>query len=400
MRIGYFTNLYPRATDTFIQREIAGLRARGLDIRTFAVRRPGAEHEVAPEVVAERSRTRYLLPTGVMRLLLSNLAMFGRSPARFVSALGLALRTRRPGWRGLGLQLAYFQEAILLSMAIRREQITHLHNHLGDNSGTVTMLASRLTGIGYSITIHGPHIFFDPTHWALPEKLRYSRFVVCISHYCRSQMMLFTDAADWHRLKIIRCGVDPERLRCSEVRPQVKRLLFTGRLAVEKGLAVLFESLLELGARGYQLELTVLGDGNEREHLQSLARQLGIHQQVVFAGYASQQQLSEALQQSDLFILPSFAEGVPVSLMEAMASGVPVLATYVGGVAELVEPEQTGLLVPAADCAALADAIARYCGDYELRQRISTAARQTILARFTLDAQVEKLAKLFSSAGS
>jgi len=398
VRIGYFTHLYPRATDTFIQREIAALRARGVEVRTFAVRRPGVEHDVGAEVLAEKSKTYYLLPAGIWRLVAGNISVFFKHPRRFLAALALALRTRRPGLRGLALQLAYLQEAILLSIALRREQILHVHNHLGDNSGTVTLLASRLTGIGYSITIHGPHIFFDPTHWALREKVHYARFIVCISHYCRSQMMLFSDPADWGRLKIVHCGVDSQRFRYQDVRPQVRRLLFTGRLAIEKGVAVLLESLRDLRARGYQLELTLLGDGSDRQRLQELARRLGIHEHVVFAGYASQRQLSEHLERSDLFVLPSFAEGVPVSLMEAMACGVPVLSTCVGGIAELVEPEQTGLLVPPADCAALANAVARYCDDQELRQRISRQARQTVVVRFNLDTEVDKLTQLFSSS--
>jgi glycosyltransferase involved in cell wall biosynthesis len=359
------------------------------------VRRPGSEHDVAPEVVAEKGRTRYLLPVGVIRLISSNIALFVRGPARFLAALALAMRTRRPGLRGLGLQLAYFQEAILLAREMRAQRITHLHNHLGDNSGTVTLLASRLSGVGYSITIHGPHIFFDPTHWALREKLRYSRFIVCISYYCRSQMMLFSDRADWQRLKVIHCGVDSERFRYCDIRKQVRNLLYTGRLAVEKGLAVLFDSLRDLLARGYELELTLLGDGGDRQQLQELARQLGIYDRLVFAGYASQEQLRNCLHRSDLFILPSFAEGVPVSIMEAMACGVPVLSTYVGGIAELVESGHTGLLVAAGDSVALGNAIARYCDDFELRQRVSRTAREAVVARFNLDKEVGKLAELF-----
>ena len=257
------------------------------------------------------------------------------------------------------------------------------------------MLASRLSGVGYSITIHGPHIFFDPTHWALREKLRYSRFIVCISYYCRSQMMLFSDRADWQRLKVIHCGVDSERFRYCDIRKQVRNLLYTGRLAVEKGLAVLFDSLRDLLARGYELELTLLGDGGDRQQLQELARQLGIYDRLVFAGYASQEQLRNCLHRSDLFILPSFAEGVPVSIMEAMACGVPVLSTYVGGIAELVESGHTGLLVAAGDSVALGNAIARYCDDFELRQRVSRTAREAVVARFNLDKEVGKLAELF-----
>jgi len=395
MRIGYFTNRYPRATDTFIQREVAKLRQRGFAIHTFSVRRPGSEHDVSPEVIAEKRATAYLLPVAPGRLMYANLAGLIGTPRRYLAALALALQTKRPGLRGLALQLAYFQEAVLLSVELKRQRITHLHNHLGDNSGTVTLLASALTGIGYSITIHGPHIFFDPTHWALREKLRYSRFIACISHYCRSQMMLFSDQADWQRLKVVHCGVDIGSFGYADVRRHIGRLLYAGRLAVEKGLPVLFESLRTLQERGYQFELTLVGDGSDRARLQQLAQQLGVYDRVVFAGYVSEDKVREHLRNSDIFVLPSFAEGVPVSLMEAMACGVPVLSTFVGGIAELVIPGQTGLLVPAADSGALATAIARYFDDFELRQRVSRAARETVASDFNLDTEVAKLADLF-----
>lgn len=395
VRIGYFTNSYPRATDTFIQREVLGLRKRGIDVRTFSVRRAGTDHDVGSEVMEEKRNTHYLLPVSPVKLIGANLSAFMRAPKRYLAVFALALRTRRPGLRGLALQLAYFQEAVLLAVELRRQSITHVHNHLGDNSGTVTLLVSALIDVGYSITIHGPHIFFDPTHWALREKVRYSRFIACIGHYCQSQMMLFSDQADWGHLKIIRCGVDIQRFRCGEVREKVRKLLYAGRLAVEKGLPVLFESLRMLADQGYEFELTLAGDGSDRRGLEQLGRHLGISDRLVFAGYASQDGVRDYLQQSDIFILPSFAEGVPVSLMEAMACGVPVLATYVGGVAELVVPEETGLLVPAADTRTLSQAIARYFDDFELRKRVSRLGREMVAAKFNLDTEVDKLAALF-----
>jgi colanic acid/amylovoran biosynthesis glycosyltransferase len=278
---------------------------------------------------------------------------------------------------------------------MRRQGITHVHNHGGDNSGTVTLLVSTLIRVGYSITIHGPYIFFDPTHWALREKLRYARFIACISHYSQSQMMLFSDQADWGRLKIIRCGVDIARFCYHDIRKEVRKLLYTGRLEAEKGLPVLFESLRILLAQGYEFELTLVGDGCDRHALENLGRQLGISDRLVFVGYASQDGVRAHLEDSDIFILPSFAEGVPVSLMEAMACGVPVLATYVGGVAELVEPERTGLLVPPADSLKLSEAIARYFDDFELRKKVSRLARQMVVTSFNLDSEVGALADLF-----
>jgi glycosyltransferase involved in cell wall biosynthesis len=395
MRIGYFTNTYPRATDTFIQREVIGLRERGFDVRTFSVHRTGSDHDVGPEVIAEKKNTTYLLPVNPLTLLLRTFSTFLASPANFLGTLGLALRTAQPGFKGRLWQLFYFLEAVLLARELRRQSIAHLHNHLGDASGTVAMLACRLAKVGYSITIHGPHIFFDPTHWALREKVKYARFIACISHYCKSQMMLFSDQADWSRLEIVHCGVDIQRFGFVAPRNSARKLLYTGRLAAEKGLPVLFDSLKMLKDSGYAFELTLIGDGPDRAMLEALARQLGIGDSVIFAGYASQDVVRDTLQQSDIFILPSFAEGVPVSLMEAMACGIPVIGTYVGGVVELIEPGRTGQVVPPADVASLRDAIAKYLEATEFRAQMSTQGREKIMADFNLDLEVDKLARLF-----
>lgn len=397
MRIGYFTNTYPRATDTFIQREVMGLRSRGFDVRTFSVRSTGEDHDVGLEVVAEKRGTFYLLPVNPLVLIVDTITLLLRSPGAWASTAVLAWKTARPGVRGRIWQLFYFLEAVVLARELRRQRIVHLHNHLGDASGTVAMLASKLCGVGYSITIHGPHIFFDPTHWALAEKLRSSRFITCISRYCQSQMMLFSDRADWSRLEIVHCGVDIDRYRPISVREKARKLLYTGRLSAEKGLPVLFESLKCLKGKGYDFELTLVGDGPYRADLVVLANQIGIAERIVFAGYASQDEVRTYLEQSDMFILPSFAEGVPVSLMEAMACGVPVIATYVGGVAELVDSEQTGLMVPPADAEALADAIARYLDDHALRDRVSRQGRVKVVAEFNLKIELDKLADLFRS---
>jgi glycosyltransferase involved in cell wall biosynthesis len=210
-------------------------------------------------------------------------------------------------------------------------------------------------------------------------------------------MMLFSDQSDWDRFRIVHCGVDPHQFRHIEVRRQARKLLYAGRLAAEKGLPVLFESLKLLGQEKYVFELTLVGDGIERKYLEELARQMGIADRLVFAGFASQDGVRDYLLQSDIFILPSFAEGVPVSLMEAMACGVPVIATHVGGIAELVEHGETGLLVPASDAVALRDAIARYLNDFGLREKVSRQGRDKVMSDFNLDNEVDKLAQLFRS---
>lgn len=397
MTVAYFTHQYPRATDTFIQREIEYLRLSGLEVGTYSVRRSGSEHDVSEWIREEKRRTRYLLPVSPLSLIAANILALLRSPLRYVAALRLALRTSRPGLRGFALQMAYFQEAVLLASRLRTDGITHLHNHLGDNSGTVTLVAGLLAQVSYSITFHGPHIFFDPTHWALREKVGHARFIVCISHYCRSQIMLFSDTVDWGKLKIVHCGVDTRRLLPVATRSRAGKFLYTGRLSVEKGLSVLFESLKLLRDAGRDFELTLVGDGVDRERLESLGRELAIDRHLVFAGYRNQEEVGEYLRKSDIFILPSFAEGVPVSLMEAMAAGIPVIATNVGGVAELVESERTGLLVPPADSAALAEAIARYQDDPELRRRVAAQGRERVIQQYNVEVEGQKLLDLFAT---
>ena len=196
LHVGYLTGEYPRATDTWIQREIAALRRQGIEITTFSIRRPGPEHLVGPEQEEGQATTTYLLeqisPT---RLLSDHLKRLIRSPRRYVETLNLAWRTKRPGIRGGLYQLFYFAEAVVLASEVERRGIDHLHNHLGDSSCTVAMLAADLARCPFSFTLHGPAIFFEPYTWRLDEKIKRSAFTACISHFCRSQAAIFANSA-------------------------------------------------------------------------------------------------------------------------------------------------------------------------------------------------------------
>lgn len=397
-RLAYFTGNYPRATDTFIQREVIGLRALGWQVETFSVRRSDTNHDVSDFIRSEKQATYYLLPFSWLRLLGGNLSFALRHPRRYLHTLALAHRSRRPGLVGWLYNMVYFQEAVALARVLHLRGIQHLHNHLGDASGTVTMLAAELTGIGYSIMVHGPHLFFDPLHWALPEKLKRSRFVACISYFCQSQLMLFTPPSSWAQLAIVRCGVDPDQYHLQPVRNHATQLLYVGRLASEKGLLTLLDSLNQLRSMQVSFRLTLVGDGDDRDLLKKVVQQLGLADVVHFAGFANESGVREHLQKADVFVLPSFAEGVPVSLMEAMACGVPVVSTYVGGINELVEPGVTGLLVPAADATALAAAIARLLRSPDLRAKLARGGRERVEKQYHLNTQILQLSSLFERA--
>jgi glycosyltransferase involved in cell wall biosynthesis len=396
VRLAYFTNTYPRATDTFIRREVVGLRERGFEVLTFSVRKTGADHDVDDEVIQEKKNTHYLLPCSPFKLLKSHLRAITSYPTTYVQTLYLAFKTSRPGSKGHLLQLIYFFEAILLADLVKEHKVEHLHNHLGDNSGTVTLLAAKLARITYSISIHGPHIFFDGLHWALDVKTANSSFISCIGHFCTSQMMLYTKKQDWDKFKIVRCGINPEQFSYREPSKNINKLVYVGRLSAEKGVPVLFDSLQLLKSKGYVFELTLLGDGDARQDLEASAKEYGISQQVHFAGFVDQKTITDTLRSSDIFVLPSFAEGIPVALMEAMAMGVPVIATYVGGITELVIDKITGQMIYPSDKEGLANAIAYYIDNPDECKRISKNAREKVVAEFNIDDQVDKLATLLN----
>jgi colanic acid/amylovoran biosynthesis glycosyltransferase len=397
MRIGYLTGEYPRATDTFIQREVAALREAGLEVQTFSVRRTGDEHIVGPEQRQERDRTVYLLPIQLWGLAIAHLTLCFAQPRRYFSALGLAWQTRQLGLKGSFYQLFYFLEAGQLAREMQRRQIEHLHNHFGDSSCTVAMLASALGNIPFSFTLHGPAIFFEPYRWRLDEKLKRAQFVACISYFCRSQALLHLPAQDWPKIHIVHCGVDPQLFQPVQHDRPGQRLLYTGRLAAAKGLPVLLDSLALLKQSHPDVELLIVGDGGDRPSLEAQVQSLGLSAQVKFLGYQSQAQVRDWMQMTDVFVLPSFAEGVPVSLMEAMAAGVPVVTTRIAGISELVEEGASGLLVSPGHLEALTQALQRLLGDAALRQAMGEQGRRKIEAEFTIQREAAWLKTILVS---
>ncbi|MFQ4139091.1 glycosyltransferase family 4 protein [Nodosilinea sp. PGN35] len=396
MRIAYFTGTYPRATDTFIQREVTGLRDLGLEVFTFAVRRPADDSIVGPEQIAERSQTNYLLPFNLGLMVKAHLTLLFGAPSRYVQGLKLAWATSQPGFKGFLYQLIYFVEAGILAHLITTQNIAHLHNHIASSSCTVAMLAAELGGFTFSFTMHGPHIFFEPYRWRVDEKIKHAKFVACISHFCRSQGMIFSRPDQWDKLKIVHCGVDPSLFETVTHQGPGKRLLYVGRLAAEKGLPVLLEALPELIDLEPELILTVVGDGADRALLEQQVSALGLQNHVRFLGYQSQSAVREHLKNTDIFVLPSFAEGIPVVLMEAMAAGVAVIATQVAGVSELVHSGINGYGVPPGDRQALSECISFLMKDADTRNRLGAAARTRVEQEFNVLTEVEKLYQLFT----
>ncbi len=399
-RVAYLTSVYPRATDTFIRSEVEQLRLLGWDVRPFSVRRPSARELVSEEVREESRRTFYLLGAGVLRLAFAAAAALVRSPRRMAAALRLAFRTGAPGVRARVRQVAYLLEAALLAREMRRLGVTHLHNHIAEASASVALLASTIGGIPWSLTVHGPGIFFAPRLWALGEKIARSAFTACISEFCRSQCMVFAPPSAWERLKVVRCGLDPRLLAAPATPvPEEPRLVCVGRLCPEKGQLLLLEAVRRLAGEGTRVEVEIIGDGEGRPEIEAAIRRLGLGERVRLSGFLSSEQVFERIRASRALVLPSFAEGLPVVLMEALALRRPVIATRIAGVPELVEPGVSGWLVPPSSVDGLVAAMreaATAPPDALLRMGCAGAAR--VAERHDAAVEARKLGALFRQA--
>ncbi len=393
-RVAYLAAEYPAVSHTFILREVEALRRLGLDVRTCSVRTTAAEHhEGAAEKQAGQDTFYILKAARDPRTLLAAQGAALRAPGRYFAALWQALSMRAPGLRALLYQIIYFVEATVLAAHLRRIGATHLHNHFANASATVAMLAARIAGIPFSYTLHGPSDLMDPARWRLDLKTEAAQFVACISYFARSQAMLASDPVHWDKLRVIHCGVEPARYAPAPSTDTHTDLVFVGRLAAVKGVRILLGALRAALPEHPNLRLTLVGDGPDRAALAVEAQDLG--EAVQFLGYQTQEAVAEILARADMMVLPSFAEGVPVVLMEAMASQVPVIATQVAGVSELVEHDKSGLIVPPGDQAALTRAILSLAQDPARRARMGKAGRRRVGAAFDIDGEAQRLAALF-----
>jgi glycosyltransferase involved in cell wall biosynthesis len=394
-RITYLLHHFPALTDTFIRREIRSLQKTGTTVDVISVWEPD-NAQTTSEIRAEWAGvTDFLLPRSILSIVVITLISFIRRPGRFLATLRLAWTTSRPGMRGLTYQLFYFCEAVLAAHILGKRKADHVHNHIGDQSGMVTMLAAKLADIEYSITFHGWPVFFDAKYSRIKEKVRAAKFIRAISKFCRSQLMMFSECDDTSPFKIVHCGLSITKYQYRAPREQVSTLFCAARLSPEKGISFLIRSLKGLIDRGHALELRLAGDGPSQNELEVLTNELGIAANVKFLGFLDEDKIIDELQAADLFVLPSFIEGIPVSAMEAMAIGVPAIVTNIAGTSELIHDGQTGLLVAPSDSEALIDAILLLIRDYPFRIRIAERARQKVVDEFDVDKETAKLSDYF-----
>ena len=396
-RIAYVLNQYPKVSHSFIRREIQALERLGLTVQRYAVRDSG-ERLVDPADVEEHARTRFVLRGGALGMLGAFFALLLGRPGRVLAAFALATRMGRRADRPMPYHWIYFAEACLVARWAERDGVEHLHAHFGTNPAEVAAIASVLSGKPYSFTAHGPEEFDKPKQIALGEKVRRSAFVVAISSFGRSQLFRWIDHAQWNKVQVVHCGLDlaaqgPVMAPC--VAP---RLVCVGRICEQKGQQLLVQALAGLRERGIDCELVLAGDGEMRADVEALIARENLADRVRITGWISGDQVRREIVDARALVLPSFAEGLPVVIMEAMAIGRPVLSTFVAGIPELVVDGANGWLFPAGDLDALTDAMqACLAAPESALAAMGEAASQRARARHDIDIEAGKLAAIFDS---
>ncbi len=358
VRVGYVLSEYPKVSHTFIRREILALEAEGISVERFAIR---ASTDSLPDPVDrnEAKRTRYVLGVGALAILTALMIAFCRSPARFFQAFILATRLGLRSERPLPVHWVYLMEAAVIARWVRELRVDHLHAHFGSNPAEVAMLAGVLSGASYSFTAHGTVETDNAVAIGIAEKVARAAFVVAVSHYGRAQLLRWAGVGDWPKVRVVRCGLGADFLDLPSVsRPDGRRFLAVGRISAEKGHLILLDAVRLLKERHIDVELVIAGDGPLRTEVEGRIAGAGLSDRVSITGWVSSSEVGELLRTSRALVLPSFAEGLPVVLMESFAMGRPVVATWVAGIPELVRGGSSGWLVPPGDVERLADAIA------------------------------------------
>lgn len=400
-KVAYLINQYPKVSHSFIRREILALERLGVDVQRIAVRGWDGETPDAADAY-ERTRTRYLLQGGLLPLIGASLRTLLRRPVCLARALAVALGLARNADRPWPYHVIYLMQACLLAEWLRVANAAHLHAHFGTNPAEVALLCRTLGGPPYSFTVHGPEEFDKPEALHLQAKVRGAAFVAAVSSFGRSQLFRWARYEDWPRIEVVHCGIEAAfHAGALPALTDVARFVCVGRLCEQKGQLLLIDAVASIVRRGISVELVLAGDGEMRDAVESLVREHGLASQVRITGWISSDRVRDEILSARALILPSFAEGLPVVLMEAMALRRPVISTYVAGIPELVENGVSGWLVPAGDADSLAEAM-QACLATPLQRlaQMGDAAHARVVARHDVDREAAKLVERFACSQS
>jgi colanic acid/amylovoran biosynthesis glycosyltransferase len=399
MRVAYLVNQYPKISHTFIRREILALEKAGIEVVRIAVRGHETESFDASDS-EEFAKTRYLLKAPIVEIVGACLQALIHRTLLFLKTLVAAFKIGLRSDGGVFKHVIYLAEACLLRQWLRADGVTHVHAHFGTNAAVVAMFCKRLGGPTYSFTVHGPDEFDRPQRLALREKVQGAEFVAAISSFCRSQLYRWSPFSDWKKIHVVRCALDPSYFSPPGGSITEKpRLVCVGRLSEEKGQLLVVRAVRMLVERGVEVDVVLAGDGPLRAQIENEIRLAGLENVIHIIGWVDNERVRTLLLESRALVVASFAEGLPVVIMEAFALNRPVISTTIAGIPELVESGVSGWLIPAGDAGLLADAMQEAVkADPVGLAAMGNRGRQRTFERHRSDVEAGKLVELFAAA--
>ena len=398
MNIAYILNSYPQPSHSFIRREIRALEAQGHTITRLAMR-AGDAPLVDMQDIEEAAATQYVLRAGVLPLMRALIATILPAPSSFFKALCLAVSCGRRSEVGVIKHLIYLVEAAYVVQVCEAAEVTHAHAHFGTNAATVAMLARALGGTTYSFTVHGPEEYDAPRALSLGTKVARSKFTVAITSYGRSQLSRWAKPVHWDKIKVVHCAIEPSHFPAPIPLPTgAPRFVAIGRFVEQKGQLLALTAMAELVKTHADAHLTLIGDGEMRSQIEARIDALELGENITLTGWVDEGRILHELQSAHALLMPSFAEGLPMVIMEAMAAGRIVIATYIAGIPELVQQGKTGWLVPAGDTKALAKAMRDMAETpTETLTEMTLASHARVMQRHDVVTEATKLAAHMSA---
>ncbi len=399
-RLAYLMSRFPHLPETFILREMNELERQGWQIDLFPLisQSQPVMHAEAAQWIERAHRVPFFSSEG----LAANAQALLRAPRPVARLVARTLWENRSSFNYLVRAVALFPKAVQMARLMQQRGVQHIHAHYASHPALAAWIIHRLTGISFSVTVHAHDIFVRRA--MLATKLRDAAFIVAISEFNRE--FLAREVGPWVRATchVVHCGIEPERYapRAALPAPRARfEILSIGSLQPYKGQRFLLDACALLAQQGVDFRCRIIGGGEERAALERQIAALGLGEQVFLLGAQPQDEVARLLPSAHCYVQPSIVtpsgkmEGIPVALMEALACSLPVVATAISGIPELVRAEQTGLLVPPADPAALAQALLALRDDPSRAARLGEAGRALVLAEWELRANVARLAALF-----
>jgi glycosyltransferase involved in cell wall biosynthesis len=398
MRLAYLMNSYPMTSTTFIRREIEAIEAQGQPVHRFAVRH-WDEKLVEPDDVSEQRRTEYLLTGKAPLLIGSALLELMTNPLRLIRMLPLWWHVYRAAGSGFVRHVGYLLQAIRFRRRAASLRIGHVHAHFSTNAATVAMLAGALGGPAYSFTVHGPDELVEPAQNALARKVERAAFVVAITGYARTRTEREAPGSS-SKVRIIHCGLDLADYPFEKDPAPAARFVCVGRLCTNKGQTLIPAAVAAVREQFPDILVELIGDGEDRPLVEAEARRHGVERHIRTLGWGTADMVRDRIRASRALLLPSFAEGLPIVLMEALALGRPVITTNIAGIPELVD-ERCGWIFPPGSVEEIAAALrAALAASPERLAALAQEGRRRVEARHDIQRSAEALLAEFEASAA